>query len=295
MDRDELITAVASGEGSSHEPSIPQLPVEVCERILDHLAMEWDLRFADPKGEPRMTTLACCALVCRNWYYLTWYHLRQCIHLRDRRDVLSLSKTLRERPRLREVVQQIIIYQSIQHLGTFAAMLAGKIPNLSMITIRDLEWTIVSVRIEDFSYLAVFCSVTTLHIYNITLSSVAPLSHLIAAFPGLRQLWCISVNCSQTPQASPVSLTPSFENLMVIDVRWVAPAVEDLFVRISQASGAHALVLGVADETHPSPATSRSQALLDATSASVEVAVLHIDISSPVHDVAIDAIVGKFS
>ncbi|KAH9915542.1 uncharacterized protein B0H18DRAFT_95410 [Fomitopsis serialis] len=254
--------------------------------------MEWDLRFADPKGEPRMTTLACCSLVCRTWYYLTWYHLRQCIHLRDRKDVLLLSKTLRERPRLREVVQQIIIYQSIQHLGTFAAMLVGKIPNLSMITIRDLEWTIGSVRIEDFSYLAAFCSVTTLHVYNITLSSVAPLAHLIAAFPRLRQLWCINVICSQT-QASPVSLPLNFANLLVIDVRWVAPAVEDLFVRISQASRARALVLGVADETHPSPATSRSQTLLDATSASVEVAVLHIDISSPAHDVTIDAIVGN--
>ncbi|KAH9931259.1 uncharacterized protein B0H18DRAFT_990701, partial [Fomitopsis serialis] len=52
-------------------------------------------------GQPNLTTLTSCALVCHDWYYLTWYHLRQRIYLRDRKDVLSLSKTLRAKPRLR--------------------------------------------------------------------------------------------------------------------------------------------------------------------------------------------------
>ncbi|KAH9923352.1 uncharacterized protein B0H18DRAFT_831951, partial [Fomitopsis serialis] len=162
------------------------LPVEVCERIIDHIATG-----------PYLTTLTSCALVCRDWYYLTWYHLRQRIHLRDRKDVLLLSKTLHAKPRLREVVQQVVISgaspgkrQPIRHLGTFAAMLAGKAPKLSRISIEDAEWTIGSVRMEDIGYLTAFSCIDTLYIVSVTLSSVAQLSHLVSALPRLRNLWC---------------------------------------------------------------------------------------------------------
>ncbi|KAH9921299.1 uncharacterized protein B0H18DRAFT_564946 [Fomitopsis serialis] len=191
MDRVESIT-VTTSEGSPHGPFIPRLPVEVCERIIDHLATGWDIKDTRAKSQ-HLSTLASCALVCQDWYYLTWYHLHQRMYLRDRKDVLSLSRTLRARPRLREVIQQVVISgaspgecQPIRHLGTFAAMLAGKVPWLSRIVIADAEWTVGSVRLEDIGYLAAFNSIDTLHLSNVTLSNVAQLSHLVSALPRLR-------------------------------------------------------------------------------------------------------------
>ncbi|KAH9931214.1 uncharacterized protein B0H18DRAFT_952748 [Fomitopsis serialis] len=299
MDRAESITA-ATSENSSRGPSIPRLPVEVCERIIDSIAAGWDTRYADAKGEPHLTTLTSCALVCQDWYFLTWYHLRQRIHLRDRKDVLSLSKTLRAKPRLREVIQQVFISggspgerQPIRHLGTFAAMLAGKAPRLSSITIEDAEWTIGMVRMEDIGFLALFSSISTLDLSNVTLSSAAQLRHLVSALPWLSELWCFNVDCSQKQHVSPASLPLNCANLDNLNVRWVAPAVEDLFVQISRASRVRDLGIGVDGELDPSSAASRSQTLLDASSTSAETVRLYIDPSSPVRDDAIDATVGR--
>ncbi|KAH9911938.1 uncharacterized protein B0H18DRAFT_287539 [Fomitopsis serialis] len=301
MDGDGLIAA-ATSECSSHGPSIPRLPVEVCERIIDYIAAGWDIKYITATGQPHLTTLTSCALVCQDWYFLTWYHLRRRIHLRDRKDVLSLFKTLRAKPRLREVIQQVVISgaapgerQAIRHLGTFAALLAGKTLMLSSITIEDAEWTIGSVRTEDIDYLAAFSSIETLIVRNVTLSSVTQLSRLVAALRGLVVLWCYNVDCVQKQQVSPASLPLNCANLEDLGVVWVAPAVEDLFVQISRASRVRSLEIGVNGELDPSSAASRSQNLLDASSTSAESAVLYIAPDSPVRDGTIEAVVGKFS
>jgi len=194
--------------------------VEVCERIINHVATGWNIGYAGTKGEPHLSTLTSCALVCQDWYFLMRYHLRQRIHLQDRKDVLSLSKTLRERPRLREVVQQVVISgaspeecQPIRHLGTFAAMLANKALVLWRIAIEDAEWTAGSLRMKDIRYLAAFSSIHTLYMFNVTLSSVSQLSHLVSALPGLRCLSCMKVDCLQKQQVSPASLPLNCANL----------------------------------------------------------------------------------
>ncbi|KAH9931235.1 uncharacterized protein B0H18DRAFT_929710 [Fomitopsis serialis] len=302
MARIEVITAASTSEGTSHGSSIPRLPVDVCERIIDYIAAGWNMDYLIAKGEPHLTALTSCALVCQDWYYLTWYHLRQHIHLRDRKDVLSLSKTLRAKPRLREVIQQVVISgaspekrQPLRHLGTFVAMLAGKVPRLSRITIEDAEWTTGSVRMEDIGLLGVFSNIDALDLSHVTLSSVAQLSHLVSALPRLRYVWCFGVDCLQKQHVSPASLPLNCANLEHLDVRWVAPVVEDVFVHISRASRVRILELGVPNEVNASSAASRSQTMLDASSTSAELVQLHIALSSPVRDDAIDATVGRFS
>ncbi|KAH9909449.1 uncharacterized protein B0H18DRAFT_1219791 [Fomitopsis serialis] len=115
-------------------------------------------------------------------------------------------------------------------------MLAGKLPRLSTITIEDAEWAIGSVRMEDIGCLATFSSVRDLHVVNVTLTNVAQLSRLVSALPQLRALWCYNIDCVQKQQVSPAALPLNCATLNDLDVRWVAPAVEDLFVQISRAS-----------------------------------------------------------
>ncbi|KAH9841051.1 uncharacterized protein C8Q71DRAFT_436163 [Rhodofomes roseus] len=281
-------TAAASGASSQDDPA-PRLPTEICGRIIDHVAAGLNLHYTSLAGNPALLALQSCALVCRDWYFHTWYHLRQRVHLRDRNDVRSLSRTLHERPRLRGVVQQVVISghtprqrSPIQHLGTFSAMLAGKLPELSRISIEDAEWPVGLMRVEDFGYLAAFHLVHTLDIANVTVSSIAQLARLISALPALRELYCVNVDCSQKHPVSPVSLPLNCASLEFLDVRWVAPAVEDLLVRISQASRLRKLYFGVDGDYTSSSAGSRTQALLDASAASVEVLTLWIAPASSV-------------
>lgn len=290
--------AIAATAGSfSEDPPTPRLPVEVCARIIDHVATEVNFGYMILTGEPHLFTLASCALVCTDWYYLTWYHLRQSIYLRDRKAVVSLSKTLHARPRLRDVVRQVTISgasprerQLVHHLGTFVAMLAGKAPKLSRITIRNADWSISSVQMKHLSFLAAFRAVHTLYIAHVTVSSVAQLSHLVSALPGLRDLRFVIIDCLQKPKASPVPIPLNCTNLEVLEVLWVAPAVEDLFLGISQASRARYLLLGLDGEAHQSSTVSRSQTLLDASAASVEKLRLYFRPNSPVRIGTIEAV-----
>ncbi|KAH9829921.1 uncharacterized protein C8Q71DRAFT_688313, partial [Rhodofomes roseus] len=178
------------------------LPTEICGRIIDHVAAGLDIAYRLDSGNPHLLALRSCALVCRDWYYHTWYHLRQRVHLRDRDDVRTLFRTLRDRPRLRSVVQQVVISghasgqrSMVQHLQSFTAMLAGKLPALQRIVIKDAQWTVGSMWMEGFGYLATFNLVRHLEITNIVAPSIAQLAHLISALPGLTHLWLSGVAC----------------------------------------------------------------------------------------------------
>ncbi|TFY52408.1 hypothetical protein EVJ58_g10037 [Rhodofomes roseus] len=177
----------------------------------------------------------------------------------------------------------------------FAVMLAGRLPKLSVITIRDAEWTVGSMRMEDVGYLATFDLVHALNFFNVNVPSIAHLARLISALPGLRDMNCYDVECSQKQPVSPVSPPLNSAHLETLVVLGVAPAIQDLFVRISQASRLRELDLGVDDSeglTLPSGG-SRSQTLLDASAASMEVLTLSMFLGSSVDSDKVDSTVGK--
>ncbi|KAH9841116.1 uncharacterized protein C8Q71DRAFT_439540 [Rhodofomes roseus] len=296
--KEGVSTGTAAFGGSPQDAPAPRLPTEICGRIIDHVAAGLDIVYSVLDGNPHLLALQSCALVCRDWYYHTWYHLRQRVHLRDRDDIRLLSRTLRDRPRLRGVVQQVVIsghaQQSVvQHLELFTAMLAGKLPALSRIAIEDVEWTVGSMRMEGFGYLATFNLVHTLEITDVTVPSIAQLARLISALHGLSFLRFFGVDCSQNPPASLVSLPLNSANLESLEVRWAAPAVEDFLVRIIQeASRVHYLAFGVDGNVDIFSMGSRSQTLLDASAASVEALKLIIP-NILVSDGTVDAIVER--
>ncbi|TFY58863.1 hypothetical protein EVJ58_g6140 [Rhodofomes roseus] len=175
-------------------------------------------------------------------------------------------------------------------------MLAGKLPGLSRITIRDTKWTVGSIRMQVFNCLTTFRSVHTLGLVGVTVPSITQLARIISALPGLRKLWCRNVRCSQeypVSRLAPLPLNSAY--LEELEAQWVAPDIEDLLVRISQASRVRVLDLGLRDrDIDVHPRSGRSQDVLDACAASVEVLRLHMDPrNSSVDRQNIDSIVGK--
>ncbi|EPS99565.1 hypothetical protein FOMPIDRAFT_1099805, partial [Fomitopsis schrenkii] len=57
---------------------------------------------------------------------------------------------------------------SVPHLGAFAAMLAGRVPNVTSLAIEDAVWTVGATRPDDFTYFVAFRSVDTLVLDGVT-------------------------------------------------------------------------------------------------------------------------------
>ena len=190
--------------------------MEVCGRIIDLVGMNLvpvdagDLRWLWYHNE-NLTTIRSCSLVCRDWYYLTWYHLRQRVVMRNKEDVLKLSRTLRSRPHLRDVVKRVVFtghreethmhstncgLKDTPQLETFAAMLAGKTRNIRDIGFNDVGWPIGSPRIETIIYLAAFPLVQTLKLSSVTLSNISQLTRIVRALPRLHNLCLHNVSCA---------------------------------------------------------------------------------------------------
>ncbi|EPS98072.1 hypothetical protein FOMPIDRAFT_1106079, partial [Fomitopsis schrenkii] len=145
--------------------------------------------------------LKTCALVCKEWRRIAQYYLRQHIYIDDRTGVLSLYKHLRQQSCLRSnggasrLSEAILCGSSgpIPYLGTFAAMLAGRLPHLTAIGIYKATWSNGSIRTEDIRPLAAFRSMDTLTLCQITFFNVSQLEILVSSLPGLTTLACDEV------------------------------------------------------------------------------------------------------
>ncbi|KZT68447.1 hypothetical protein DAEQUDRAFT_727782 [Daedalea quercina L-15889] len=246
--------------------------------VFDYLATGMDFDAWGGWDVSIHTALACCALVCKDWYYLTWYHLRRRVTLQDRMDVIWLSQTLSQRPRLREVVRLVKIQGTrsesgcgrIQHLGTFAVMLAGRLPNVENIVIDNATFTVGSVRMEDTTYLATFHSVRTLAIINTTFASISQLASLVSVLPACQRICCASVNCAPT-KYRPLTLLPfNHANIHYAHLHWVETPVMDMPVDCATS-------LSIDVEAVESSTVSKTQALLNASAESLEVVQLFVD------------------
>ncbi|KZT68772.1 hypothetical protein DAEQUDRAFT_727418 [Daedalea quercina L-15889] len=283
---DAVIHATTTEEWNpSAQVTHPHMPLEVWEQIFDHLAIGMDFDGWGGWNFAIHTALACCALVCKDWYYLTWYHLRHRVTLQDRMDVTWLSQTLRKRPRLREVVRLVKIQGTssnsgrgqVRHLGTFAVMLAGRLPNVETIVVEDATFTAGSVRMEDISYLATFHSVRRLAISSTTFASTSQLARLVSVLPACQSIHLSSVDCAPT-KYRPLTLLPfNHANIHYAHLHWVETPVMDMFTRISEVCRLRYLSLSIDVEAVESSTVSKTQALLNASAESLEVVQLFVD------------------
>lgn len=249
-------------------------------------------------GGPNSALLALrnCALVCREWYHLTWCHLRQRISFRNRNDVLTMRELLRARPCLGSIPKQVVIrgFQvatspadsdraQILHLETFATMLSRKLSNVSVFYIRDAIWTTSPFQSRSVRHLAAFCSVETLVLSRVTVTRLSQLALLISSLPQLQVLTLRAVDCLHAQVPSWVFMPLHCEaKLQKLYLLRVAVTVEEFFIRLSETCNfryiAHATNVKRARLVQQMGGCQR---LLDANASSLEVLRLSIGNAHP--------------
>ncbi|EPT01996.1 hypothetical protein FOMPIDRAFT_99737 [Fomitopsis schrenkii] len=164
---------------------LPELPATIWELVIDHL---WE----DSDG------LRQCALVCKAWQARCRFHLLSKIILRHPRSVHRLAHLLQEQPQLRERVLSAEIWggqriQPIAHLGTFASMLAKKLPSLQVLCVYYAEWQQHTVRPNTFLHLSSFATVFELRLSKVVFPTKLVLARLICGLPNLLFLNVVDV------------------------------------------------------------------------------------------------------
>ncbi|KZT08111.1 uncharacterized protein LAESUDRAFT_75822 [Laetiporus sulphureus 93-53] len=179
----QRLTRIVKGKGKAGPVAtrtLPQLPIEVWENVIDHL---WDDRDA----------LKACIFVCRAWYSPSRFHLHRQIEIQSVKGVKAYVKELKQTPELSKRAHNMTIDgiwgSDLSSLSTAAILLARKLPRLERLTIRRSEWRPWTMHKDIFLHLSAF-SVTRLVLYDVTFPSVTVFGRLICALPCLVELKC---------------------------------------------------------------------------------------------------------
>ncbi|KAI0931712.1 hypothetical protein AcW2_000543 [Taiwanofungus camphoratus] len=169
--------AVASG--------LPELPIETCEHILDHL---WD----DPR------TLAACLHTCRAWVPRCRLHLYRVVTLKGKRRYRLFEKLLWRSPYIASYVRELSIWRPKSN---------------EEISVVDKEWPRILLKLNRVEYLTLkhilmsrlsddmrqklatfFPMVKTLRFFGVELGG-SEFYHLLCACPNLAEIAFFSSRC----------------------------------------------------------------------------------------------------
>ena len=117
-------------EATVAPPNLPQLPIEVWERIIDN---------------SHRRNLVACALTCRAWFSRCRYWLYQDLHVRSEGGLDAVLETLSSAPDLAKYVHSLTVYGGEYYnlaLITHALLHLGpKLTELSRLYIHSLDLT----------------------------------------------------------------------------------------------------------------------------------------------------------
>ncbi|KZT01633.1 uncharacterized protein LAESUDRAFT_457146 [Laetiporus sulphureus 93-53] len=169
---------------SEVEATVPQLPIEVWENVIDYL---WD----------DDSTLRRCVLVCRAWYPPSRFHFYTRITIRSVRGVKAYAKMLKQTPELSERAHDMTIVgdwgTDRSALSTAAILLARKLPRLEQLHIEYSDWNPWTMHSDIFLLLPAFSSISCLDLRDVTFPSINVFGHLVCALPGLVELKCFDL------------------------------------------------------------------------------------------------------
>ncbi|OSX56827.1 hypothetical protein POSPLADRAFT_1158987 [Postia placenta MAD-698-R-SB12] len=169
--------------------TIPALPIELCERIIDFL---WR----------NTATLKACSLVCKNWHLRSRYHLVVYTDLDGQKQVARFAKWVRSNPVSACIVRRVRLRGDpghthtrvlMQHIGPFAPMLAGKLTRLDDFWIMAAVWMPGLMHYNTFLFFSAFTSVTRLGLIEVTFPTVLTFGRLVCSLPNLVHLRCRSL------------------------------------------------------------------------------------------------------
>ncbi|KZT67569.1 hypothetical protein DAEQUDRAFT_389361 [Daedalea quercina L-15889] len=197
-------------------------PTELYERIIDYVGQAVD-----------SPTLRVCALVSRTWYPRARLHLVRSVRLVDRQEVLAFTNMIRGGhgplglTDARGMVERLIVRgvesesnqatakgaekktrRSLVHLGTCAAMLAGRarLDNLTYLGIAEGDWRGLHPKI-GMHLNAAFPRLRWLDLYNVQFLSTPDFGRFLCAFACLQQasVWVPArgQNATQNPSSTP--------------------------------------------------------------------------------------------
>ncbi|PCH41668.1 hypothetical protein WOLCODRAFT_70075 [Wolfiporia cocos MD-104 SS10] len=199
---------------STRDTAASRIPIEIWEYILDVL-----------KDDPH--ALLACELVCRGWRTRSRYLLDQVDYeptFCERESVVRWARFMQVIKKHRARVTRVDLAGehsqegqpgSLAHLGTFVAMLAGRLPHLRHLYIRDGAWPRGTIHASTvFFHLSTFPSVSKLWLNNITFPSVTIFGRLICSFKRLSELRAHNISFVDTqlpprgrPWLAPTKLT----------------------------------------------------------------------------------------
>ena len=166
---------------------LSKLPVEVWERVMDHLWEDYP-------------ELLACSLVCRAWYPRSRFHLLSRVLLQSRADVHRLARNLKSMHGLRDQIHTLIVRggpteatcTSIPQIGTLAAALAHNPPRAEELGLWHACWR--DIPDDTFLHLTTFTSLSRLTLAYVTFPNVLTFGRLIFSLPGLEVLACRDVS-----------------------------------------------------------------------------------------------------
>ncbi|CCM06087.1 uncharacterized protein FIBRA_08334 [Fibroporia radiculosa] len=161
-----------------------QLPVEIWERIIDHLGERFD------PGEDMWTY----GLVCRAWYHRTRFHALRHVSLTSKKAAYSLVKMMERNAYFRSAVRRISIHDNIDVLGTISACLARRLPKADALRIYSCEWSPGRLHPHIFMHIrATFETVTSVFLADVAFPTTAVFGRLICSLPQLSAFTCMNV------------------------------------------------------------------------------------------------------
>lgn len=206
--RDVLTPRHASGTVES-----AHIPADIYYAVIDSVAAllrdeEYQLRigpFRWLEQHAWRSTLCACALVSKEWYFRSHYHLKKHAWLSSSKQVRELLKRLRADCGYGAMVEHVTISgalsrgvaQPIPHLGAFATMLCRHLPGVERLTMRNVIWLVGSVQPKCLTYLAAFRALTEVEILRVIFVSTSQLAQLLSGLPNIHKLTCCGVDCYQ--------------------------------------------------------------------------------------------------
>lgn len=181
-----------------------QLPIEVCERVIDFVNASF-VGFNHETDKYRRATLLACALTCRSWRPRSQLHLYRFVILDDRLQLYSWMDSLLHNPELGTYIRDLAIRgnrtsasfpSGTEQWTSLLSLTLRHLPCFERLTLKWCDWRCL--HRSFFVMTSCIPSVTSLTLSSVRLHASKELVHFICSFPNLVELTLHGVQCTNT-------------------------------------------------------------------------------------------------